>query len=201
MTDILDTYKPLFAAVTSIALTAAAVDSGGFPSSAQWFVAFGVGASTAALWHFGVTLFLSSFPLLPNANWETPPSPPEPLESAQEPQGEPQRVDNQPVRQEARTGQPVTLAGQPKRESIPAGIGRVFDAIADGTLTSPVSLNKLNEMGFSRFNPKVENGTEAHIARNFLISRGVINSSGDIIGRVPRLTELPPYPAESELHN
>jgi hypothetical protein len=130
MTDILDTYKPLFAAVTSIALTTAAVDSGGFPNSTQWFVAFGVGASTAALWHFGVTLFLSSFPLLPSANWETPPSPPEPLESAQEPQGEPQRVDNQPVRQEARTGQPVTLAGQPthmpKRESMPQGVAKLF---------------------------------------------------------------------------
>jgi hypothetical protein len=84
---------------------------------------------------------------------------------------------------------------------MPEGIGLVFDAIADGKLTSPVSLKKLHDLGFSRFNPKVENGTEAHIVRNFLISRGVINASGDIIGRVPRLNELPPYPAENALHN
>jgi hypothetical protein len=193
MTDILDTYKPLFAAVTSIALTAAAVDSGGFPSSAQWFVAFGVGASTAALWHFGVTLFLSSFPLLPNANWETPPSPPEPLESAQEPQSEARRVDNQPVRQEARTGQPVALGGKPshmpQRESMPMGVVKVIEALDSGELVPPFSLNKFDKIGVSRFVPKDKSAAE--VTLDWFRSRGIVDTHNNLVGRIPSLNELP----------
>jgi hypothetical protein len=197
MTDILDTYKPLFAAVTSIALTTAAVDSGGFPNSTQWFVAFGVGASTAALWHFGVTLFLSSFPLLPNANWETPPSPPEPLESAQEPQSEARRVDNQPVRQEARTGQPVALGGKPshmpQRESMPMGVVKVIEALGSGELVPPFSLNKFDKIGVSRFVPKDKSAAE--VTLDWFRSRGIIDAHNNLVGRLPSVNELP-YPID-----
>jgi hypothetical protein len=192
MADILDTYKPFGLSVTAVSLTWMMADSWALPSMVDIAMSVMLGVSFAAVWHFFVTLFLSSFPLLPSANWETPPSPPEPLESVQEPQGEPQRVDNQPVRQEARTGQPVTLAGQlvqPKRESMPMGVVKLIKAFDKGEITEPFSLNKLDKAGISRSQPRPV--SDAHEALNWLRGRGLIDNENFLIGRLPQLNELP----------
>jgi hypothetical protein len=89
----------------------------------------------------------------------------------------------------AREPQPVAA----RRETMPVQVSAVLTALDNGTIIPPLSLNKLDQIGISRSQPRPV--SEAHTVLEWLRSRGIIDGSGNFTGTIPRLSELP-YPAD-----
>jgi hypothetical protein len=182
-------YPAAFFFFLSLAVTV--INYGELPRMTEIFLAVLIGGMVYVAWWFGayhaaIWVLMQDWKLA-GAVSSYPAQPEEPTDD----------TPAQPVRHEARvTAEPQVTA---RRDSMPQSVTAVLKALDNGDIAPPLSLAKLDNIGISRSHPRPHSA--AHLTLDWFRSRGIIDGSGMLTGTIPRLNELPPYPAETSLNN
>ena len=164
------------------------------PDMVDITLAIASGATAYAVWAFvayHVAVWLRSQEwTIGGGYWVDTPTEPEAVQDTTAVSPQTNRVESI-----AREPQPVAA----RRETMPQSATAVLKALDNGDITPPLSLAKLDNIGISRSHPRPHSA--AHLTLEWFRSRGIIDGSGMLTGTIPRLNELPPYPAENALQN
>jgi hypothetical protein len=154
------------------------------PDMVDITLAIASGATAYAVWAFvayHVAVWLRSQEwTIGGGYWVDTPTEPEAVQDTTAVSPQTNRVESI-----AREPQPVAA----RRESMPVQVSAVLTALDNDKISPPLSLNKLDQIGISRSQPRPI--SEAHTVLNWLRSRGIIDGSGNFTGTIPQLRDLP----------